>query len=156
MKNLKFINLLIIGGLFCLSLANPSKALTEIGIVDEERVLSEYSASKDAQAKIADLRTKIQNLLTDLNSELEKANSNKALTEAQKAQKQKDAEKKLIEEKEKAEEIAGTLREQVEGSVQKAINDESRSQGLTAVFTKEVTLYGGKDITDAVLKRLAK
>ena len=156
MKNLKFINLLIIGGLFCLSLANPSKALTEIGIVDEERVLSEYSASKDAQAKIADLRTKIQNLLTDLNSELEKANSNKALTEAQKAQKQKDAEKKLIEEKEKAEEIAGTLREQVEGSVQKAINDESRYQGLTAVFTKEVTLYGGKDITDAVLKRLAK
>ena len=102
------------------------------------------------------MRTKIQNLLTDLNSELEKANSNKALTEAQKAQKQKDAEKKLIEEKEKAEEIAGTLREQVEGSVQKAINDESRSQGLTAVFTKEVTLYGGKDITDAVLKRLAK
>lgn len=156
MKNLKFINSLIISGLFCLCLANSSQAATEIGIVDEERVLNEYSASKDAQAKIADLRAKIQNLLVDLNSELEKANSNKSLTEVQKTQKQKEAEKKLTAEKDKAEEIAGTLREQVETNIQKAINEESRAQGLTAVFTKEVTLYGGKDITEAILKRLSK
>jgi len=140
-----------------LLLASPLiSAASEIGLVDEGRLLSEFKESKEAQAKIADLRTKIQNLLVDLNNELEKAGNDKTLSDAQKQQKQKEAEKKLIEEKEKAEQIANSLREKIEGKIQTAINEEAKAQSLDIVLTKEASLYGGKDITDAVLKRLSK
>lgn len=126
----------------------------EVGLVDDNRLLTEYNASKDAQTQIADLRTKMQNLLTELNTTLEKSNADKALSEAQKTQKQKDAEKKFVAERDKAEKVAASLRDKVEADIQKAINDEAKAQSLGLVVSKDVTFFGGKDITDGVLKRL--
>jgi len=151
----RLIKLFLISALFLTATPLLSQA-AETGLVDEARLLSEYKESKDAQGKITELRTKIQNLLVDLNNELEKASTDKTLSEAQKTQKQKEAEKKLIDEKNKAEVVANDLREKVEAAVQQAINEEAKAQGLSLILTKDAALYGGKDITDALLKRLNK
>ncbi len=126
----------------------------KVGLIDETRILTEYEDSKKAQEQIAKLRENIQNLLTELSAELEKTNNNKTLSQAQKDAKQKEAEKKLLTEKEKSEEIANTIREKIEGKIQKAIDEEGKAQGLTLILSKEITFFGGKDITNAVLTRL--
>lgn len=131
-----------------------TQAGAEIGLIDESKIFTEWNASKEAQTKISELRTKMQDLLTQLGQELEKASADKSVTEAQKLQKQKDAEKKFAEEKNKAEEIANSLREKMEEQMDAAIDAEAKSQKLDLVLSKEVTFFGGKDITDSVLKRL--
>jgi outer membrane protein len=148
----------LLTAVFALTLIGPltSHAASDIGVVDEVKIFSEYEESKQAQQKITELRNQIQTLLVDLNSELEKVNKNKALTEAQKQQKQQEAEKKLVAEKEKAEDIANGLKEKLEAVVIKAISDEAKVQGLSIVLTKDTALYGGKDITNEVIKRLNK
>lgn len=134
-------------------LANASQAY-DVGLVDEVRILNEYKESKDAQEKIADLRTKIQNLLVELNNDLEKASKDKKVTDAQKAEKQKAAEKRLVDEKTKAEDVANELREELEAKVKQAINEEAAIQKLDLILASDASFFGGKDITDSVIKRL--
>jgi Skp family chaperone for outer membrane proteins len=150
----KLIRQLLLLSLLAVPTLKNIAAPVEVGLIDESRLLTEYTASKNAQDKIADLRTKMQDLLTELNAGLEKVSTDKTLTEVQKTQKQKDAEKKFVTEREKAEAVAASLRDKVEADVQKAITEEAKAQSLALVVSKEVTFYGGKDITDPVLKRL--
>ncbi|MDX1920806.1 MAG: OmpH family outer membrane protein [Candidatus Caenarcaniphilales bacterium] len=149
----RFFILLVISGTLTNVVSSASRAY-EVGLIDEVRVLTEYKESKDAQEKINTLRTKMQNLLVELNDELDKASKDKKVTEAQKAQKQKDAEKRLIDEKTKAEDVANALREQIESKVKQAINEEATAQKLDLILSSEASFYGGKDITDSVVKRL--
>lgn len=145
--------------LFLLSLLigiSSSANAYEVGLVDEVRILSEFKESADAQTKIAGLRDKMQTLLTSLNDELEKVNADKKATDAVKAQKQKEAEKKLIDEKTKAEEVANSLRVQIENKVKAAINKVAAGQKLDLVLSSDSSFFGGKDITPQVLQELNK
>ncbi|MDJ0625280.1 MAG: OmpH family outer membrane protein [Candidatus Caenarcaniphilales bacterium] len=126
----------------------------EIGIIDKYRLLTEYKESKEAQERIVELRTKIQELLLTLNKEIEEASKNKKLSESELAAKQKEAEKKLLDEKAKAESIANSLRQDVEGKIREIIDEEAKSQKLDLIITAETAYYGGKDITDSILKKL--
>lgn len=147
--------ILIIVSLFLFSNIVNAEEI-KIGLIDEARILTEYTDSKKAQEQIGKLRENIQTLLTELSTELEKTNNNKALSQSQKEAKQKEAEAKLLAEKEKAEEIANTLREKVETKIQKAIDEEAKAQKLNLILSKEITFFGGQDITNAVLNRLDK
>jgi len=133
---------------------SSSHAAGEIGVIDNGKVLEQYPASQEAQKKIVDARDKLQKTFAGLSAELEKSLQDKNLSEAQKLQKRKDAQDKFEVEKKKVDELVSSLRTDLEGKIIKAINEEAKAQGLQAVIAKNVMFYGGKDITDAVLKRL--
>lgn len=137
-----------------LSFVQPAFSKDEIGVIDNAKILENFKESQDAQKKIIDAREKLQKSFTDLSAELEKTLQDKALSEAQKLQKRKDAQEKLELEKKKVDTMIATLRNDIETKVVKAISDEASAQGLSMVVSKNVIFFGGKDITEQVLKRL--
>lgn len=151
MKNLSLILCAIV---FAVCSFSPSKAAGEIGVIDNSRVLEEYSASQDAQKQIVDARDKLQKTFSGLSADLEKSLQDKNVSEAQKLQKRKEAQDKFESEKKKVDALVNSLRTDLEGKIVKAINEEAKAQGLQTVVAKSVIFYGGKDITDAVIKRL--
>ncbi len=149
------INLALIFACFCvLSAFQPSKAAGEIGIIDNAKILDKYPASVEAQQKITDAREGLQKTFTSLATDLDKVKQDKSLTEAQKADKTKVAQAKLEADKKKVDAMILNLRNDLETKILKAITDEAASQSLSVVMSKSMTFYGGKDITDQVLKRL--
>ncbi len=126
----------------------------EIGVVDSTKLTSEYLKAQQAQKTADEYQEKLKNLLNDVKQDLDKFNKVATNTEAQKIQKQKEAENKLIAERKKADETLQKLRDDIYNEVKQAINEEAKSQGLSFVTTSTIALYGGKDITDDVLKRL--
>jgi Skp family chaperone for outer membrane proteins len=146
---------LIFALFFAVTAFQPSKAAGEIGIIDNAKILEKYQASVDAQQKITDAREGLQKTFTSLATELDKVKQDKALTEAQKADKAKVAQAKLEVDKKKVDAMILNLRNDLESKILKAISDEAASQSLSVVMSKNMTFYGGKDITDQVLKRLA-
>jgi Skp family chaperone for outer membrane proteins len=128
----------------------------DIGIVDNNRILEEYSGAKDAQKKVIETKEKLQSTFANLSADLEKSLQDKKLSEAQKLQKRKAAQETLEQEKKKLDQMVDGMRANIENKIQKAIQDEAKAQGLGVVAAKNSIFYGGKDITDAVLVRLKK
>ncbi len=140
---------------FALSVSSVNAA-GEIGVVDNGRLIDEYQGSKDAQNRINQVKENFQKTLTDLEVNLNKALQDKNLSEAQKLQKRKEAQDKVESEKRRIDQMVTTARSDIESKLQKAILEEAKSQGLSMVVAKNVTFYGGKDITNQVLTRLNK
>lgn len=153
LKNTKLValSLMVTTALFA---GSSVKAAGEIGVIDNGKIIEQYSASQDAQKKIIAERERIQSKFNDLNKSLEEALNDKSLSEAQKLQKRKEAKDTLEADKKKFDSLAQTLRTDVENKILAAINTEAKAQGLTMVVAKGVVFYGGKDITSEVIKRL--
>lgn len=149
MKKILSLSLLILSVFaFC-----QSKA-AEIGVVDSAKLTSEYSRAQQAQKTADEYQEKLKSLVKEAAEELEKFNKVSTNTEAQKIQKQKDAQNKIATERKKIEDTLQKLRDEIYDEVKEAINEEAKAQSLSFVTPSSVALYGGKDITDDVLKRL--
>jgi outer membrane protein len=155
MKNqIRLFSILLVSFLVIAFIIPSSKAAGEIGVIDNAKVLDQYTASQEAQKTIVQGRVKLQQVFADLNKQLEDTIKNKDLTETQKLTKRKEAQDKLETEKKKLDTSIQALRNNLETKIETAINDEAKAQGLSMVVSKSVTYYGGKDVTDQVLKRL--
>jgi outer membrane protein len=133
---------------------SPAKAAGEVGIIDNVKILEQYPASIDAQKKIGAEREKLQNKLTELSKTLEAQLKDTKLSEAQKLQKRKEAKDSLEADKKKVDALTKSIRDELEGKVLAAISAEAKAQSLSMVVSKGIVFYGGKDITDSVIKRL--
>ncbi|MDX1919610.1 MAG: OmpH family outer membrane protein [Candidatus Caenarcaniphilales bacterium] len=131
-----------------------AKAAGDIGVIDKAKILDQYTASQDAQKKILAERERIQSKFNDLNKSLEDALKDKALSEAQKLQKRKEAKDSLEADKKKFDSLVQTLGSEVENKILSAIAAEAKAQNLILVVSKTDVFYGGKDITAEVVKRL--
>ncbi|MDJ0625397.1 MAG: OmpH family outer membrane protein [Candidatus Caenarcaniphilales bacterium] len=140
--------------LFGIVVASPSTAAGEVGVIDNGKVLEQFSESQAAQKKIVAEREKLQKKFAELSESLETSLKDKSLSEAQKLQKRKEAKETLESEKKKLDLMIQSLRTDVEGKIIKAIEAEAKTQGLSMVVSKGIVFYGGKDITQQVVNRL--
>ncbi len=130
------------------------KAAGEIGIVDNGRITAEYGKAVDVQKTAESYQEKLTGMLKQTSEELEKTLKDSKATEAQKTQKQKEAQEKIIAERKKMEGILQKMRDEVLNEVKVAIQEEAKAQNLVIVVPSNMALYGGKDITANVLTRL--
>lgn len=131
-----------------------SKAAGEIGIVDNNRITAEYGKAVDVQKTAESYQEKLTALLKQTSEELEKTLKDSKATEAQKTQKQKEAQEKIIAERKRMEATLQQMRDEVLNEVKAAIQEEAKAQSLAIVVPANMALYGGKDITANVLNRL--
>jgi Skp family chaperone for outer membrane proteins len=125
-----------------------------IGLVDSNRVTTEYSKAIEAQKKADQYETELKNSLKQASDELEKLSKNAAATEAQKKDKTKQAQDKFNADRKRIETAVVKLKEEIYSEIKDAITEEAKAQSLDMVVPASVSLYGGKDITDDVVKRL--
>lgn len=147
MKN--FLQIFVLLSFFALSL-NAG----ELGIVDNGKILEQYAGAREAQKQVTEARDNLQKTFANLTADLEKSLQDKNLSEAQKLQRRKEAQDKFEAEKKKLDLLVENTRQQVESKIEKAIQEEAKAQGLSMVMAKNITFYGGRDITDNVLARL--
>ena len=126
----------------------------EIGVVDNGRLLEESSVAKQAQKDVLRSRDALQQTFAKLNEELERSLRDNTLSQADKLQKRKAVQQKLESAKKDLDRLVATQRQAVQNQIEAAIKAEAQAQGLGMVVSKNVTFYGGKDITSQVLQRL--
>ena len=121
----------------------------EVGIVDLDKVISNYSKAQDVSADLKVKEADLQKFLADAQKQLKDAGS--------------PVEKKNLEDKLSAEfkTKADNYRElqikqwkQIEDNVFNAINQVSKEKKLDVILNKAAVLQGGSEITDQVLNLL--
>ncbi|HHY45980.1 MAG TPA: OmpH family outer membrane protein [Firmicutes bacterium] len=136
---------LLIGGAVVLLVAASSMGVLraapsgeDIGFVDMTRIEKEYPDVQKALSSIQQEYQKLQKELDEKAKGLDDAAKKKLLDEYQKKLDQRKVE------------LWGPVDNRIKG----AIRDVAKEQGLNLMLRSEVVLHGGKDVTDAVLKKL--
>lgn len=152
--------LLSVSALLSVSCVAPSFADTAtatpkvIGVIDRDKVVSGYNK---AQAAFDDLKKgeeKVQKLVENANKQYEESKkANKPPAELEGLQKRLQTE--IDNEVKKLQNNIGSIENSLEGEIDTAIKAEAASHKVDVVLMKQAVLFGGVDITEGVLKRLA-
>lgn len=144
----------LLAATFGLMLLAQTAAWAEIGVVDPEKIGTDYRKAKELATQVKSKEDELNTLRNNLAKELK-----------EKGDKMTPVEKKNLEDK---------LSKQFEGkfieyrnwfasqdqslrtAVDSAVNEVSKSQKLDMVLTKQVVLTGGRDVTQDVLNILNK
>lgn len=133
----------------------------DIGFVDVQRIMNQHKDFKDASAS---LEKEFARLQEQLNSEAAKL-QNELNTKVKGMQDQEKIDQLRNEYAAKIKKIQGDYQSQldkqkadvlknIETKLDAAIASVAREQNLQVVLKREIVLYGGKDVTDTVLKKL--
>lgn len=132
----------------------PAPHLLNIGIVDKDKVVTSYPKAQSAAEDLKKQEDRMHKLIEDSNKQYEDAKAaHKPQAELEglqrRLQNQIDGEVKQIQSK------AAGLESTLEGEIDGAIKAEATARKVDAVFVKQAVLFGGTDLTDGVVKRLA-
>jgi Skp family chaperone for outer membrane proteins len=125
-----------------------------IGVVDKDKVVNAYPKALSAAEDLKKGEDRIRKLLEDSNKQYDEAKTaHKPPVEIEglkaRLQTQIDDEVKRLQSK------AQTLEGSLEKDIDNAIRAEAASHKVDAVFMKQAVFFGGVDLTDGVMKRLA-
>ncbi len=126
----------------------------ELGVVDNGKILEQYSGAREAQKKVTEANKELQKTFANLTADLETSLQDKNLSQAQKLQKRKEVQDRFEAEKKKLDLMVESTRQEIESKIEKAIQEEAKAEGLSMVLAKNIAFYGGRDITNNVLARL--
>lgn len=134
----------VLGGL---TLNNAAMADFNVAIVDVPQVVG---ASKQVQALKKDQQLKAEEIIKFIDK------ARKDVAGITDANKKKAAEEKYTKElqqkREKIETEYATKLRAIDSSISQQIEIEAKSQGYDLVLSKGIVLYGGKDITEDIIK----
>lgn len=124
-----------------------------VGVVDRDKVMAGYAKYQQAGQDIQKSEERVHKLIEDSNKEFETA----------KAQKKPDAELQTLmrrlqssidDEVKKVQAKAVTLENQLQADLDAAVKAEADAHKVDTVFIKQIVMFGGVDLTEAVAKRL--
>lgn len=138
-----------------LALGAPALAESQFGVVDTQRILTEYKGAQSAQTQVETETEQYQHQVQQMESKLQAAQQ-AGKKPADIAEERANDEATLGPLKAKVEAHEEALRKKLLADVTSAIGTVAHQEHLSVVLNKEVVLYGGKDLTDAVLKLLNK
>lgn len=158
MNNSRKALLLSISALFSLSMvALPALAQATpkvIGVIDRDKVVSGYTKAQQAFDDLKKGEEKVQKLVEGANKQYEEAKkANKPPAELEGLQRRLQSE--IDGEVKKLQANIQSIENQLEGEIDGAIKAEAANHKVDVVLMKQAVLFGGVDITDGVLKRLA-
>ena len=131
----------------CLGLGVSTANAEGIAVVDVAQVVN---ASAQVQALKKEQQTQAQEIVKFV----EKARKDVAsITDASKKKAAEEKyNKELISKKEKMDKAYAQKLQTIDSSISKQITDKAKADGYDVVLTKGVVLYGGKDITQELVK----
>ena len=146
MKNLKMMALLMAAG-FVFSTGLSASA--EVGYIDYQKVLDNYSAAQQAVKEIDSKSLELQQFMVDKEKQYKSLDTplKKQNFEAQTAQEFNAKQEALFK-------LRQTKESQILTQVQTAAKSVMVTQKLDAVLSNQVIFVGGVDITDAVIQKL--
>ena len=146
MKKIGLLTLLLGLISFCGLSANASEEFS-VAIVDIPQVVS-------ASAKVQALKKEQEANSKEIMKYIEKARKDIAtVTDADKKKEMEDKyNKELIDKKEKMDLDYANKLKALDSSISQTINTKAKADGYDLVLSKGVVLYGGKDITEEIVK----
>lgn len=124
-----------------------------VGFVDTARVFNSYSAAQKAQNQFRKEAEEYKQELAERQEKLEEARkAGKSNDEL--ASMQKQFEKELLPMKKKVEQLDAQLSGKIKKDIESAIAQVAKQKGIQTVVDRQVILYGGTDLTGAVVNKL--
>lgn len=125
-----------------------------VGTIDREKVVNGYPKAQQFGEELKKSEEKVQKLVEDANKKYEEAKkASKSPAELEGLQ--RNLQSQIDGEVKKLQSTAQGLESQLENEIETAIKAEAASHKIDVVILKQAVLWGGVDITDGVLKRLA-
>ncbi len=148
----KFIPLLVVPALLSLSPA-LAETKSKIGTINAAKVMGSYDEARKALEEIQKADAALKDKIAAKRKLIEEARTaNKTETELQMMAEQFQLE--IEPEAKKLEAESKAKSEKVQTAVETAIKDVASEQKLDVVLVQEAVLFGGTDISDAVVKKL--
>ncbi len=125
-----------------------------IGTIDRDKVVQHYPKAQSFAEELKKGEEKVQKLVENANKQYEDAKkANKPPAELEGLQKRLQVQ--IDDEVKKLQVTAQQLEGQLESEMDAAIKAEAAVHKVDVVLMKQAVLFGGVDITDGVVKRLA-
>lgn len=158
MNNSRKALLLSVGALLSVSAVTPAFAQTAtpkvIGVIDRDKVVSGYNKAQQAFEDLKKGEEKVQKLVENANKQYEEAKkASKSPAELEGLQRKLQTE--IDSEVKKLQTNIQSIETQLENEIDGAIKAEAANHKVDVVLMKQAVLFGGVDITEGVLKRLA-
>lgn len=152
--------LLSVSALLTVSFAAPAMAQAPaatpkvIGVIDRDKVVSGYAKAQQAFDDLKKGEEKVQKLVENANKSYEEAKkANKPPAELEGLQRRLQTE--IDTEVKKLQGNIQGMESALESEIDGAIKAEAAGHKVDVVLMKQAVLFGGIDITDGVVKRLA-
>jgi len=129
-------------------------AKINIGLVDRDKVVTNYPKAQQAAEELKRQEEKVHKLIEESNKQYEESKAaHKPPAELEGLQRR--LQNQIDEEVRRVQAKAQGLEGQLESDIDTAIKAEAATRKVDAVFMKQAVLMGGTDITEGVVKRLA-
>jgi outer membrane protein len=137
----------------CVAMMSFGPAFAEqIGVVDIQRIVSEYNKGKTLTQQVQAKEKELQEYRASLANELK--TRGEALSPVEKKNLEDELNQKFVTRFKEYRQWAATQQDTLEADLQKAVQAVAQTQQLDVVLAKPVVLQGGKDITQDVITQL--
>lgn len=156
-RNTNFVTKNLVASLIMVAALNPVSAneVVKIGFVDTASVLKQFPKAQKAIASLNNSEIALKKKIDSKREEINKA----------RAQKKSETELQMMLEKfrqeiepqaKKLEEESKKSSQTIEKDLQDAIKEVAKESKLDMILARQAVLYGGTDVSETVVKKLAK
>jgi Skp family chaperone for outer membrane proteins len=125
-----------------------------VGFIDRDRVVASFPKAQAAAEELKRLEEKLQKTIEDANKQYDEAKKAKK-PQAELDTLQKTLQGRIDQEGKLFQARVSSMESELEGAVDGAIKAEAAGHKVDVVLLKQAVLFGGVDLTEGVVKRLA-
>lgn len=146
----------VVGAAFSMNLAASAQTAAPkvVGFIDRDRVVAAFPKAQDAAQELKTLEAKLQKTIEDANKQYDDAKKAKK-PQAELDALQKTLQSRIDTEGKMFQSRVSKMETDLEGAVDTAIKAEAANHKVDVVLLKQAVLFGGVDLTDGVVRRLA-
>jgi Skp family chaperone for outer membrane proteins len=147
----------VVGAAFSLNLAASAQTAAApkvVGFIDRDRVVAAFPKAQTAAEELKTLEAKLQKTIEDANKQYDDAKKAKK-PQAELDTLQKSLQVRIDDEGKRFQARVSSMESDLEGAVDGAIKLEAAQHHVDVVLLKQAVLFGGVDLTDGVVRRLA-
>jgi Skp family chaperone for outer membrane proteins len=127
-----------------------------IGVVDLDKVMSNYSKAQSVMADIKVREAELRKLQADYSKQVEDARKTDPKSPVASSQLEKDLTAKLGAKVNEYRDWTATQQKAIDVALETSIRDAAKARSVEVVISKQAVFQGGIDITNDILTRLNK
>jgi Skp family chaperone for outer membrane proteins len=127
-----------------------------IGVVDLDKIMSNYAKAQGVMADIKVREAELRKLQADYAKQLEDARKTDAKSPVASSQLEKDLTGKLTAKVNEYRDWTATQQKSIDLALETSIRDAAKARNVEVVISKQAVFQGGVDITNDILTRLNK
>jgi Skp family chaperone for outer membrane proteins len=127
-----------------------------IGVVDLDKIMSNYNKAQSVMADIKVREAELRKLQADYSKQLEDARKADPKSPVASSQLEKDLTAKLSAKVNEYRDWTATQQKTIDMALETSIRDAAKARNVEVVISKQAVFQGGVDITNDILSRLNK